>query len=201
MFIKKIPVGRLSTNCYIVADDSRQGIIIDPGDNADLILDIARTNSIQINAIWLTHGHFDHILGIPEIQDTTQASLFISQKDEESLSDPKKNLLSYIMPDYAITLHADKTLNDGDVIYAGSIPFTVIETPGHTPGSICFMSKEEMVLFSGDTLFSNGGYGRTDLVDGNEQTMQTSLKNLAKIKEPFHVYPGHGDDFILGDDL
>ncbi|MBP5304177.1 MAG: MBL fold metallo-hydrolase [Clostridia bacterium] len=201
MFLKRIPVGKLMTNCYLIADDENHGVIIDPGDQAERLLEIARENKIVIQAIWLTHGHYDHLLAISEIQANTHAELYISAKDEPALQDSTKNLLAFVYPDLLLDIHADKLLHEGDVVYAGTIPFTVWETPGHTPGSICFACEKEMVLFSGDTLFANGGYGRTDLTDGDEATMQASLKRLSMVEQPFHVYPGHGEDFLMGESL
>lgn len=201
MILETITVGKLSTNCYLLADDDGHGVIIDPGDHAEKLLDIAREKKIHIEAIWLTHGHFDHILAVNEIQEATHADIYISAGDQDALHDPTKNLLAYIHPNLIINLEANKVLHEGDVIYAGSIPFTVWETPGHTPGSICFACDKEMVLFSGDTLFAEGGYGRTDLPGGDEAVMKNSLARLSQVTDPFHVYPGHGNDFILGESL
>lgn len=201
MFLKKIPVGKLLTNCYIVADDDGHGVIIDPGDHADKILEIVHHHNIHVDAIWLTHGHFDHMLAVQEIIESTHAELYISEKDADALSNPEKNLLAYIHPNLLLNLQATKILKECDVVYAGSIPFTVWETPGHTPGSICFANDKELVLFSGDTLFAEGGFGRTDLPGGDEATIQASIKRLATITEPYHVYPGHGEDFVMGESL
>ena len=200
MFLQTIPVGKLMTNCYLLADDNGDGVFIDPGDHADRLLTIAQENGVRIKSIWLTHGHFDHWLAGQDIQRTTLADLYFPAKDAAALTDPRHNLLAYVSSNLPFELKADHLLREGDTVEAGTLSFTVWETPGHTPGSICFVSDEEQILFSGDTLFSDG-YGRTDLPGGDETVMQQSLSRLYKLQTPYHVYPGHGDDFILGEDL
>jgi len=200
MFLQTIPVGKLLTNCYLLADDNGDGVFIDPGDHADRLLTIAQEHHVRITAIWLTHGHFDHMLAVQDIQRATHADLYAPAGDEAALTDPRSNLLAYVSSNLPYELQATRLLREGDTVSAGELAFTVWETPGHTPGSICFVSEEQMILFSGDTLFSDG-YGRTDLPGGDEAVMRQSLARLDKIKTPYHVYPGHGEDFILGETL
>lgn len=200
MYLQTIPVGKLMTNCYLLADNNGDGVFIDPGDHADRLLAIAQEHHIRITAIWLTHGHFDHMLAAKDIQRATQADLYAPAGDEAALSDPRFNLLAYVSSNLPYELQATRLLREGDVVKVGELAFTVWETPGHTPGSICFVSDEQLILFSGDTLFSDG-YGRTDLPGGDEETMQKSLSRLSQIQTPYHVYPGHGEDFILGEGL
>ncbi len=199
MFIKCIPTGKLFTNCYLVADDEKHGVIIDPGDHPNKLLDEATAEGVQIESIWLTHGHFDHLLAAKEIMETLNIPLYVSHLDEEALNNPELNLLAYMAPNRICELKATDVLHEGDVVYAGTIPFTVWETPGHTPGSLCFVCPQEGILFSGDTLF-DGGWGRTDLRGGDELALKHSLNRLFSLSRPYHVYPGHGADFQLGDD-
>ena len=200
MLLQTIPVGKLMTNCYLLADDNGDGVLIDPGDHADRLLTIAQEHHVRITAIWLTHGHFDHMMAVQDIQRATHADLYAPAGDAAALTDPQFNLLAYVSAIVPYELQATRLLREGDVVSAGELAFTVWETPGHTPGSICFVSDEQMILFSGDTLFSDG-YGRTDLPGGDEETMQQSLSRLYRINRPYHVYPGHGEDFILGEEL
>ena len=200
MLLQTIPVGKLLTNCYLLADNNGDGVFIDPGDHADRLLAIAQEHHVRITAIWLTHGHFDHTLAVQDIQRASHAELYAPAGDEAALTDPRYNLLAYVSSNMPYELKANRLLREGDTVSAGELTFTVWETPGHTPGSLCFVNDDQLILFSGDTLFSDG-YGRTDLPGGDEEAMQKSLSRLHRIKTPYHVYPGHGEDFILGEDL
>lgn len=200
MYLQTIPVGKLLTNCYLLADDNGDGVFIDPGDHADRLLAIAQEHHIRITAIWLTHGHFDHLMAVQDIQRATHAELYAPAGDEAALTDPRSNLLAYVSANVPYELKANRLLREGDTVRIGSLAFTVWETPGHTPGSVCYVNDDQLVLFSGDTLFADG-YGRTDLPGGDEETMQRSLARLYQLDTPYHVYPGHGEDFILGEAL
>ena len=200
MYLQTIPVGKLMTNCYLLADNNGDGVFIDPGDHADRLLTIAQEHHIRITAIWLTHGHFDHTLAVQDIQRATQADLYAPAREAAAMTDPRFNLLAYVSSNVPYELHPTRLLREGDVVSVGELNFTVWETPGHTPGSVCYVSDEELILFSGDTLFSDG-YGRTDLPGGDEEALQQSLARLQRLTTPYHVYPGHGEDFILGEDL
>ncbi|MBR3289644.1 MAG: MBL fold metallo-hydrolase [Clostridia bacterium] len=200
MYLQTIPVGKLLTNCYLLADDNGDGVFIDPGDHADRLLAIAQEHHIRITAIWLTHGHFDHLMAVQDIQRATHAELYAPAGDETALTDPRSNLLAYVSSNVPYELKADRLLREGDTVQIGSLAFTVWETPGHTPGSVCYVNDDQLILFSGDTLFADG-YGRTDLPGGDETVMQQSLARLYQIDTPYHVYPGHGEDFILGEGL
>lgn len=200
MILERIPVGKLLTNCYLLADDNGRGVCIDPGDHADRLLEIARKMGVRIEAIWLTHGHFDHMLAAAEIKRATGAALYVHAEDEGCLDDPRRNLLAYFTVRIPLSLKADKTFREGDILNAGDLPFTVWETPGHTPGSCCFVNEALGVVFSGDTLFENG-VGRTDMPGGDEETLRVSVERLEKITSAPRVYPGHGEDFVLGGEL
>ncbi len=200
MILEKIPVGKLLTNCYLLADDNGRGVFIDPGDHADRLLDVAREKGVQIEAIWLTHGHFDHMLAVSELKRATGAPLYIHAADEGCLDDPRLNLLAYFTVNVPLSLKADVLFREGDILQAGDLPFTVWETPGHTPGSCCFVNEALGIVFSGDTLFENG-IGRTDMPGGDDETLQFSVDRLMKITTAPRVYPGHGEDFTLGGEL
>lgn len=200
MILEKLPVGKLLTNCYLLADDNGRGVFIDPGDHADRLLDIAREKGVQIEAVWLTHGHFDHMLAAAEIQRATGAKLYVHAADEGCLDDPRRNLLAYFTVNVPLSLKADVLFREGDILQAGDLPFTVWETPGHTPGSCCFVNEALGIVFSGDTLFENG-IGRTDMPGGDDETLRVSVERLEKITSSPRVYPGHGEDFTLGGEL
>jgi len=191
MWVKIIPVGMLETNCYILGDpETRSGIVIDPGAELEKIAAVIERASLKIKYIINTHGHYDHIGADRSLKEICGAEILIHREDAEMLSDPALNLSFADNGNEIENLKADKVLEDGDVINIGDILLKVIHTPGHTPGSICLLTGNE--IFTGDTLFA-GSAGRTDLPGGSYEQLVDSIHN--KIKPlPGHlkVYPGHG---------
>ena len=178
MLIKTIPVGQLEENCYVVTNEATlESVVIDPGDEANTILDYLESNKLKCTAIMLTHGHFDHVGGVRAIAQATACPVWMHEKDL-TLRTAMTVAAPYYTDFYA----------EGDEVAVGSLRFLVMETPGHTPGSVCLLC--ENTLFTGDTLFA-GGCGRTDL-GGNAQDMRRSLARLAAIRENYTVCPGHG---------
>ncbi|MDD2362590.1 MAG: MBL fold metallo-hydrolase [Oscillospiraceae bacterium] len=184
-----IPVGELSTNCYLIYDEHRQGVAVDPGGDFELIIDTINKNKLHIIHVLLTHVHFDHILAVQEVMDATGADLLVPKEDEPALRDPQLSLFSFAQNRAMIYLKADRLLDDGDEITAGSLAFRVLHTPGHTPGSCCFICGD--LLISGDTLFA-GSMGRTDFPGGNNRIMRRSLDRLTRLEGVNTVLPGHG---------
>lgn len=177
MKLHRLTVGPLQTNCYLVADESGVCAVIDPGDEPEKILAYAREHGLRICAVLLTHGHFDHVGGVRAIAQATACPVWMHEKDL-TLRTAMTVAAPYYTDFYA----------EGDEVAVGSLRFLVMETPGHTPGSVCLLC--ENTLFTGDTLFA-GGCGRTDL-GGNAQDMRRSLARLAAIRENYTVCPGHG---------
>lgn len=184
MELTKLTLGLYQTNCYIVnAPGSTHCCIIDPGYEAGKILNKVQSMGLTVDAILLTHGHFDHVGAVAEIAAETDCEVYISA-DDLSLPPMITNGKLYYTHTYPAT---------GSVTAAG-LTFRVIPTPGHTPGSVCLVCGD--VMFSGDTLFC-GGFGRTDLPGGNAQQILASLKNLAALPGNYRVYPGHGSSTEL----
>lgn len=190
-------VGSIGTNCYILTnEDKKEVVIVDPGDEAELILAHALSGGEKPAAILLTHGHFDHILAVNEIKEKyPDVTVYAAESEKDLLADPHLNQ-GYYDPRAHVT--ADVWVKEGDVIKAAGLSFTVIETPGHTRGSICFYMKGEKLLFAGDTLFYRS-WGRTDLPTGSEDDMEFSLARLCTtLPEDVTVLTGHGEMTTIG---
>lgn len=181
MHIKTITVGPIEENCYVVSDEqAKLCAVIDPGDEASLIMDYIEEEKLRVCCILLTHAHLDHIGAVSEIMDETGAPLYMSAKD---------NGVPIGMDDSVFSAPAGtKFYSDGDTVKVGSLEFRVIETPGHTPGSVCLICGDAM--FTGDTLFRDS-CGRTDFAAGNAEDMFASLKRLAQLPGDYEVFPGH----------
>ena len=195
--MQQLVVGQISTNCYLIQnEDTKELIIVDPGDEAQRIeRSIEKMHGIPV-AIILTHGHFDHILAVNGLRKYfPSVKLYIGESEKEMLENPVLNC-SEDGPSYQI--NADVWVKEGDVLKLAGFEITVISTPGHTAGSVCYYFKNEGILLSGDTLF-NESYGRTDLPTGSEPAMQESLRKLlTTLPENVRVFPGHEEETTIG---
>lgn len=189
MEIRTIPVGELETNCYLAWEEDKQAVVIDPGAEAGRILGEAEKAGVQVRQVLLTHVHFDHMLAAREVMEATGAGLSVHEADAAALTNPARSLLALFMPGRRYALSAGRLLTEGDTVEAGQLKLTVLHTPGHTPGSVCFRTGG--VIFSGDTLFMDGE-GRTDFPGGDPAAMRASLRRLAELPDDYAVYPGHG---------
>lgn len=192
----RIPAGIYAANCYIVySENTKDGIIVDPGGDADHIIEIIEKHKLNIKHIILTHGHGDHIGGVIDLKDSLNASVMIHEEDAEMLRNGDINLSS-TMAMGAIEIEPDKLLQDGGIIKFGDLEAEVIHTPGHTRGGISL--KIEDVLLTGDTLFA-GSIGRTDLSGGDYETIIKSIKQkLMILPDNMEVLPGHGGPSTIG---
>ncbi|MBQ0126070.1 MAG: MBL fold metallo-hydrolase [Clostridiales bacterium] len=178
------PVG---TNCYIIYGE-KIAVIIDPASNAEKILSAIEKSGKTLAAVLLTHGHFDHIGAAEEICEKTAAPLYIHDDDVELLTSPEHNASkSFDCPDVTVNIAATP-LTDGQKLVFDDIEITVMHTPGHTKGSVCYFCGDD--VFTGDTLFE-GGYGRTDLYGGDFHKIIASLKKLLPLVKEKRVHPGH----------
>ncbi|HOC08136.1 MAG: MBL fold metallo-hydrolase [Clostridiales bacterium] len=191
MILDRITAGIYATNCYVIGcENTRQGIVVDPGGDADRIMQAVEKNGLDIKYIILTHGHFDHIGALKELKDRTKAKVAIHSGDAHMLEDPGKSLAALVGSSSG-TVSPDVLLKDGELLKAGDLEMEIIHTPGHTPGGICIKIGDG-VLLSGDTLFA-GSVGRTDLPGGDFDSLMHSIKTrLAVLPGDTKVYPGHG---------
>lgn len=197
MIIDKFVVGAVMTNCYVVSDDqTKDALIIDPGAEAKKIAALIREKELKVRAVLLTHGHFDHILAAGELCGEFQAKLYCLEEEKELMMDPVMNVGR--MFHFECTAVPDDVFRAGDRLEFGSLACTVIPTPGHTRGGVCFYFENEGILFSGDTLFFES-VGRTDMPTGNAAVLIQSIKEkLFVLPEETKVYPGHGPATTIG---
>ncbi|ACZ00924.1 MBL fold metallo-hydrolase [Streptobacillus moniliformis] len=182
-----------TSNTYVIISDEKT-YIIDPGSkNMTKVLEYIKENDLNLTAVLLTHGHFDHILGLPMILEYKNVTVYIHENEKEFLYNGNLSLLlwaqtnqSYLTP--CLENANIVTLKDGDRIDK----FEIIHTPGHTNGGICYYNKEEKIIFTGDTLFKNT-YGRVDLPTGDSEAMWKSIAKILKLERDTIIYPGHGD--------
>jgi glyoxylase-like metal-dependent hydrolase (beta-lactamase superfamily II) len=202
-----LTVGSIATNCWIYPLGEKNALVIDPGDEADLIISTLKKYDLVPAYILLTHGHFDHIGAVANLAaafSQVKPQIAIHHLDSEYLGpDAYKAQSASVKAAMGDTSFIDSMWNDmppPDLLLeeGGTVgPFTVLHLPGHTPGSAAFWDKEENVLFTGDTLFE-GAYGRTDLPGGSEDAIVASLRRLFAMDAGIKVYPGHGNTTTIG---
>ena len=185
MTITTLPLGMLQTNCYILTEGNRC-LVIDPGDEAEKVLAFLLQQNLTLEAILLTHGHFDHVGAVKTLAAETDCRVYLCEKD---LSLPRTMT--------AGSLYYTDFYGEGDRLTLAGMTFEVLHTPGHTPGSVCLRFGEH--LFSGDTLFA-GSCGRTDFPGSSPSDMVRSLGRLAQLEESLKVYPGHGESTTIGEE-
>ena len=182
--IHVLPLGDYQTNCYIVHEEnSTDCLIIDPGYEPEIISSYLEEQGLTPEAILLTHCHFDHVGAVKDLAAQYDCKVFLDKK-ELAMPPMLTNGPLYYTDGYG----------DGDTLTLAGIPIQVLETPGHTPGSVCLIMED--TLFSGDTLFA-GSCGRTDLPCGDARAMRDSLRRLAALSENYRVCPGHGPSSTL----
>ena len=193
-----LPVGALQCNCSIFADEtSREGLVVDPGDEIDAILEIIHRHAIQVKAIVITHAHIDHIGGAQKLKQATAAPVYMNLNDTElqKMLGVQATWLG-VRPPEAVEI--DAPAKDGDRLVVGATEFHVLHTPGHTQGSISLWIPSEGKLVAGDTLFRDS-IGRTDLPGGDSKQILRSIQDkLLPLPEETVVIPGHGGNTTIG---
>lgn len=198
--IKKLTVGPLLENCYIVFESDNEKntcFLVDPGAGGQRIINSLKSLKLTPQAIFLTHGHFDHIMAVDWVRrEYPGVKVYAQKKEAEVINNPENSLLSNLARDYFID--DVNYLEDGEKITLADIPCEVIHTPGHTVGSSCLFLTGENIIFSGDTLFYESA-GRTDFPTGSTMDLSLSINEvLMKLPEETSVYPGHGESTTIG---
>lgn len=188
--IRLKPLSVFGTNCYLVISEKNNAVLIDAPSDGEYIVNVAKENNCEIKKILLTHGHCDHIGAVAEIVKLTDCDVYIHEDDEKKLTDPVGNLTAFFGLLPVERIREVKTVKDGDKISLDELEFSVLHTPGHTSGSVCYLISD--VMFSGDTIF-NLSIGRTDMPDGSYSTLARSLKKLCEIEKDYTIYAGHMD--------
>ena len=211
-----LPVGMLQCNCHIVGDpQTRDAIVIDPGDDAERILEIIHRHHLKVRAIVITHTHIDHVVGLHRVHQATGAPVYMHADDLElyRMLDVQASWIGWKVPE---KVQVDQLVREGDLIRWGPFMAQVLHTPGHTQGSICLYMPSDIPesratavaakpaerlpgrLFAGDTLFA-GSIGRTDLWGGSFESIIGSLRGkVLELPDDTLVYPGHGEATTIG---
>ena len=190
--IKTLALGSYQTNCYIVFDSAQQEcVLIDPGFEPQVILDRLEQLELEPAAILLTHGHFDHVGAVEELVQKTGCALWMHEGDYSQFKNPTT---AFFYPLANCDFTEVQLCEEGEIIRAGGLTFTVMATPGHTWGSVCYLCED--ALFCGDTLFA-GSCGRIDLPGGDRAAMLLTLERLAELTTDYRIFPGHGGSSTL----
>ncbi|MEG1448564.1 MAG: MBL fold metallo-hydrolase [Oscillospiraceae bacterium] len=196
--VEKICVGNLGANCYIVYNE-KDMVVIDAGDNSDMLINVIDKINIKPSLVLLTHAHADHFGAASALKDNYKCEICIGENDLQMLKDAETSLANYIGNNKNQYIIDDaRPLKNGEVICVGNIKIKVVETKGHTAGGVTF--EIEDMLFTGDTLF-NGNVGRTDFYSGSYEEILQSVKYLAENYPNHKVFCGHGDDTTMQEEI
>lgn len=197
MKIERFVMGMVSTNCYlIINEETKETVIVDPADCPQRFTDHIAEEGLKIVAVILTHGHYDHIMGIPELLKHYPVPVYACQEEKQVLTDPRANLSA--MSGGSYVYDGATYVKDGQVLELAGCQFKVMHTPGHTPGGCCYYIESEKILLSGDTLFC-GSVGRTDFPGGSMSDLVRGIKEkLMVLPDDVQVLPGHMDLSTIG---
>jgi hydroxyacylglutathione hydrolase len=200
MILETFPVGPLRCNCTILGDElTHEAMVVDPGDNIPEILSRLKKHGLTVRQIVVTHAHIDHVGGAALLKKATGAPVLLNQQDMDLLAmmEMQAGWLGVEPPEVA---PPDASAEDGLTVGLATLPAEVVHTPGHTPGSICLLFKEQELLLAGDTLFA-GSIGRTDLPGGDGRLILRSLRDrLLVLPDATRVVPGHGRETTIGEE-
>ena len=198
MTVKEFQVGLVGTNCFVaVNSETKEALVIDPGDQAAVMIGHIQKKQLHPAAVLLTHGHFDHCMAAQEVAEHFGISVYVHEDEKETMENPAYNCCGMIGRN--LVFHADKYFHgEKDRLSLAGFEIDVLHTPGHTAGGVCFYVQSEGILFSGDTLFCES-VGRTDFPKGSmSQLVRSSQEKLLPLPDDTKVLPGHGEWTTIG---
>ncbi len=202
LVLRSLELGELGTNCYIVTDNnSLETILVDPADSAETIIEVVNREQLQPISILLTHGHFDHVLGLLELKLALDLPVFMHQEDNPLLKTAQASAQHWLGHSVDPVPNATQNIVEGNTLALGDLTITVLHTPGHTQGSVCLLvqdSDEPLALLTGDTVFKNS-VGRTDFSYSKPLLLRDSLEKLLRFEDTLSCYPGHGAPTTIGE--
>lgn len=200
MTIKKYPLGPLQANCYFLIEE-RDLLLVDPGDEASFVLEEIQRQRLNLVGIFATHGHFDHIGAVGEIQQSFNVPFYINEKDlflVKRLNETAQYFLGY--NPYFLLPNKIENLEIKNSLKIKNFKLKIISSSGHTPGSVCFYFEKQKIMFTGDTLFKDG-VGRTDFSYSSSLDLKQSLLKIFSFPKETIVYPGHGEITTIGKEV
>ncbi|HET7628463.1 MAG TPA: MBL fold metallo-hydrolase [Bacillales bacterium] len=194
----RFELGPVQTNAYVVTNDKRDALILDPGAESEKLFDYIERNEFNPLAVLLTHAHFDHIGALEDVRRRWQIPVYLHSREADWLGDPEKNGSAYFPLGEVTAEAADELIRDEGELKIASFRFEIFETPGHSPGSVSYYDREHGIVFSGDALFA-GSIGRTDLYGGDQQMLLKSItEKLLTLPDDTVVASGHGPETTIG---
>ncbi|OGV93537.1 hypothetical protein A3B57_00115 [Microgenomates group bacterium RIFCSPLOWO2_01_FULL_47_10] len=198
MEVFTLPVGQLTTNCYLLADPATEAaIIVDPGDDAQFIIQKVLDERLKVEAILATHGHFDHVLAVNELKLAFNVPFLMHGKDQFLLDRLRQTTKHFTGFDPGPAPKVDQILDRELRFEVGAIQLDIIKTPGHTPGSVSYYQPQSHQLWVGDVVFAGGAVGSTEHTYSSAADLDTSIKTLFALPDQTMIYAGHGESFYL----
>ncbi|MGR9049376.1 MBL fold metallo-hydrolase [Halobacillus faecis] len=196
--ITRLPLGPIATNAYIIHENNK-ALVIDPGGDFEKLQNYLQERKLEVIAVLLTHAHFDHIGAVDAVRDAYEAPVYIHASEAEWLGDPEKNGSALFGLGKITARPADYYFETGQM-QIGDFPFEVRHTPGHSPGSVSFVFRNQRLTIAGDTLFQRG-IGRTDLPGGSREVLEKSIREqLFPLRNDMRIFPGHGQPTTVGEE-